>query len=146
MIYEILNQNNEVINTIVADEAFMLANFPQGNYRLVEEAPAPPPPEPEWAWYIDHGPMTDRLGPSSALIDISTVPGVVAVRADFARRKWIDLKDARVAAALRYLAGEAHPVLGTLETPILTLAVVNTALTTPVADHENRALRKVYFS
>lgn len=108
--------------------------------------PAPTPPAPVWAWYIDLGPFTDRLGAGSAAIDLSTEPGVIAVRSDFARRKWIDLKDARVIAALWYLAGQPHPVLGTLASPVLSAATVTSALSTPVALAENLALRKLYFS
>lgn len=108
--------------------------------------PPPPPPEPEWAWFIDLGPFADRLGAASVAIDLSTEPGVVVIRNDFSRRKWIDLKDPRVIAALWYLAGHAHPVLGTLAAPLLTPAAVTTILTTPVPLKDNLALRKVYFS
>lgn len=143
MIYEILDAEGNVTNIIVADEAFVLANYPDGNYRALAE---PPAPEPEWAWYMDLGPFADRLGPASVAIDLSVEPGVVVIRNDFARRKWIDLKDQRVIAALWYLAGQPHPVLGTLAQPLMTPEAVTTALTTPVAPHENLALRKLYFS
>lgn len=39
MIYKTLSTTGEVINTIVADESFMLENYPEGNYELVPEAP-----------------------------------------------------------------------------------------------------------
>jgi hypothetical protein len=45
MIYEILNDAGEVINTILADEAFVEQYYP-GHYRLVGPEPAPPPPPP----------------------------------------------------------------------------------------------------
>lgn len=111
-----------------------------------EDVSAPPVPEPEWVWYIDLGPFTDRLGLASAAIDLSTEPGVVVIRNDFSRRKWIDLKDPRVIAALWYLAGQPHPVLGTLAAPLLTSAAVATILSTPVPLKDNLALRKLYFS
>jgi len=38
MIYEILNDKNEVINRIVADESFVEKEYPK-KYRLVEEQP-----------------------------------------------------------------------------------------------------------
>ena len=41
MIYNILNSNNETINTIIADQEFMVTNYPDGNYHLVEEDPTP---------------------------------------------------------------------------------------------------------
>lgn len=112
--------------------------------------PAPPPPPapepPVWEWYIDIGPFTDRLGLASAAIDLSTEPGVMVIRNDLARRKWIDLKDIRVIGALWYLAGQPHPALGTLTTPLLSAATVTSALNTPVSLVENLALRKLYFS
>lgn len=40
MIYEILDDNGEVINTIIADEAFVQAHYPS-HYRLVGEEPRP---------------------------------------------------------------------------------------------------------
>lgn len=142
MICEILD-GETVINTIVADAEFMAANYPDGNYR---EVASPPESEPEWAWYMDLGPFADRLGAASVAIDLSVEPGVVAIRNDFSRRKWIDLKDPRVIAALWYLAGQPHPVLGTLAAPLLTSAAVTTILSTPVPLKDNLALRKLYFS
>lgn len=43
MIYEILNPQGQVINTIVADWDFIASNYPDGNYREVPEVPAPEP-------------------------------------------------------------------------------------------------------
>lgn len=108
--------------------------------------PVPPtPPADPCEWLIDLGPFTDRLGPKAFLVDQSTDAGVVYIRNDLSRRKWVDLQDDRVAASLYYLAGHTVPVLGTLAVPILTDAEVAAALTTPVAMEENRALRKLYF-
>lgn len=45
MIYEILNDAGEVINTIIASQEFVDAEYP-GHYRLVGPEPAPPPPPP----------------------------------------------------------------------------------------------------
>jgi hypothetical protein len=36
-IYKILNESGEVVNRIVADEEFMQAQYPQGNYELEPE-------------------------------------------------------------------------------------------------------------
>ena len=144
MRYEILD-GDTVTNTIIADASYMAANYPQGNYReVVVQEPASI--APVWAWYIDLGPFSDRLGATSAAIDLSTEPGVVVIRNDFSRRKWIDLEDVRVAAALAYLAGQPHPVLGTIGAPLMTTQQVATVLNTPVAAEENLALRKLYFS
>jgi hypothetical protein len=162
-----LIKNDVVANVIVADAEFVAGIADQWDH--IEPATdgvgpgwgwdgsqfaAPPPvvvPEPEaeppvWEWYIDIGPFTDRLGMASAAIDLSTEPGVIVIRNDLARRKWVDLKDQRVIAALWYLAGQAHPALGTLAVPLLTAAVVTSTLSAPVAEVENLALRKLYFS
>lgn len=125
------------------DDSLLRKKYEGGQF---VDVPPPPAPEPEWAWYMDLGPFADRLGAASVVIDLSTEPGVVVIRNDFSRRKWIDLKDPRVIAALWYLAGQAHPVLGTLSTPLLTPAAVTTILTTPVPLKDNLALRKLYFS
>lgn len=37
MVYEILNENGEVTNTIIADIEFMQFNYPDGNYNQVSE-------------------------------------------------------------------------------------------------------------
>lgn len=142
--YEIL-KNGTVDNVIIADEVFVTGHYP-GAWRLAADQGMPAATPPEWEWYIDLGPMSDRFGVASAAIDLSTEPGVVAVRSDFARRKWIDLKEPRVIAAINYLAGKAHPVLGTLATPLISAAVAAAALGTKPGLTENLALRKLYFS
>lgn len=45
MIYNILDDHGNVINTVIANAAFMEAHYP-GHYALVGPAPAPPPPGP----------------------------------------------------------------------------------------------------
>lgn len=117
---------------------------PDGGVTWAAPVPAPAPADP-CEWLIDLGPFTDRLGPKAFLVDQSTDAGVVYIRNDLSRRKWVDLQDDRVAASLYYLAGHTVPVLGTLAVPILTDAEVAATLTTPVATEENRALRKLYF-
>ena len=136
MIYEILD-GNAVTNTIVADEAFMLANYPVGNYRLVEEPPAPPAPEEPWAWLIDIGPFYDRFGAAKMAVLTSPDAGLKAILADLNIRKWVDLKRPDVAQALAYVGSVVPAVDAAMQTAILN---------TPVADIENLALRKVYFS
>lgn len=133
MIYEILD-GNTVINTIVADEAFMLANYPAGNYRLVEE---PPAPEEPWAWLIDIGPFYDRFGAAKMTVLTSPDAGLKAILADLNIRKWVDLKRPDVAQALAYVGSVV---------PAVDVAMQAAILNTPVADIENLALRKVYFS
>jgi hypothetical protein len=121
------------------------------NMPYVEPEPAPEvvlptEPPPIWEWYIDHGPWADRLGLAAMAIDISTIPELVAIRSDTARRKWVDLKDIRTIGAVWFLAGAEHPVLGTLATPLLTAEEATLALNTKPTTEDNLALRKVYFS
>lgn len=134
MNYEILDAEGNVTNTIVADEAFMQANYPAGNYRVRSE---PPAPEPEWAWYIDIGPFYDRFGATKMAVLTSTDDGVKAILADLNIRKWVDLKRADVAQALAYVGSVV---------PSVDAALQDAILNTPVVDIENLALRKMYFS
>ena len=114
---------------------------------FVSPAAPGPAPEPAWAWLMDIGPFVDRFGAERYAVEQSTDPFVVSFRHDVdTRRKWIDLRDQRVAAALYYLAGQPLPGVGTIAAPILTSTEVATILTTPVALAENLALRKLYFS
>lgn len=114
----------------------------------VEPAPIEqtPEPEPEWAWLLDIAPFADRFGIKRYAVEQSTDPFVVSFQRDVdMRRKWIDLKDPRVAAALYYLAGQPVPGIGTIAAPILTVEEVQAILATPVEPLENLALRKLYF-
>ena len=136
MNYEILD-GETVINTIVADADFMQANYPDGNYRVVADPPAPEPAPPVWQWYIDIGPFYDRFGAAKMAVLTSTDAGLKAILSDLNIRKWVDLKRVDVAQALAYV-GSAVPAV----TPALQDAILNT----PVADIENLALRRLYFS
>ena len=102
-----------------------------------EDVPAPPAPAPEWTWYIDLGPFYDRFGTTKMAVLTSTDAGVKAILADLNIRKWVDLKRADVAQALAYVGSVVPSVDAALQAGILN---------TPVADLENRALRKLYFS
>lgn len=137
MIYEILNEQGDVVNTIDADQEFMSAQFPSGNYREVAPPPPPPPPPPPvYQWYIDIGPFFDRFGAAKMAVLTSTDPGVKALLADINIRKWIDLKHPSVAQGLAYIGSKITAV-----TPALQQAI----MTTPVTAEENLALRKLYF-
>ena len=88
-------------------------------------------------WYIDHGPFYDRFGVAMMPVLLSTNATVVAIRANLASRKWIDLKLPAVAASLAAVGG----IVTELDAP-LRAAI----LSTPVAAAENFALRRTYFS
>lgn len=135
MQYQILD-GETVINTIVADEAFMLEHYPDGNYVLVTEPEPAPIPSPVYEWFIDIGPFFDRFGVAKMQVLTSTDAGVRALITDIQVRKWIDLKLPEVAQSLVYL-GSVIPAV----TPALQSSILNT----PVGEHENLALRKLYF-
>lgn len=136
MIYQILD-GETVINTIVADEAFVLEQYPEGNYAQLPEPEAPAPQPPVYAWYIDIGPFFDRFGAAKMAVLTSTDSGVRALITDIQIRKWIDLKLPEVAQALVYLGSVI---------PAVTTELQSSILETPVAEHENLALRKLYFT
>lgn len=100
--------------------------------------PAPPPPEPPiYQWYIDIGPFYDRFGAAKMSVLTNPDAGLKAILSDLNIRKWVDLQRADVAQALAYVGSIVPAVDATLQAAILT---------TPVADIENLALRKLYFS
>ena len=135
-VIEILNDESEVINTIVTSEEYAEATYP-GRWRVVETPEPPTPTPPEWEWYIDIGPFFDRFGSAKLAVLTSTDPGVQAILKDTQVRKWLDLKLPEIAQSVDYLA---------LVVPAVTPKLKEAILTTQVAEHENLALRKLYFS
>lgn len=102
-----------------------------------EDVPVPPAPPAEWEWFIDIGPFYDRFGSAKMAVLTSPDAGLKAILADLSIRKWVDLKRSDVAQALAYVGSVVPSVDAALQVGILN---------TPVADLENRALRKLYFS
>ena len=137
MIYEILDAQSNVENTIVADEQFMLEHYPEGNYRQVPDAPAQTQPAPAWEWFIDIGPFFDRFGSAKMAVLTSSDVGVQAIIKDTQVRKWLDLKLPEIASAVAYIGTKV---------PALTANLQQSILNTPVEEKENLALRKLYFS
>lgn len=107
MIYEVLN-NNAVINTIVADIDFMTANFPQGNYRVLQ---APTPELPYVPRHISVGAFFDRFGAQKYPILASTDPGVKALIQDVSVRKYIDLDNVQLPYGLAMLVAAGYPII-----------------------------------
>ena len=136
MIYEILDAQGNVENTVVADAEFMQVNYPNGSYRLVQDTPAPVPAQP-WEWFIDIGPFFDRFGAAKMAVLTSSDAGVQAIIKDTQIRKWLDLKLPEIASALAYIGTKVPGV-----TPELQQSILNT----PVEEKDNLALRKLYFS
>ena len=138
-VIEILNDESEVINTIVASEEYAEATHP-GRWRVVEtpEPPEPPAPAaPVWEWYIDIGPFFDRFGAAKMAVLTSADVGVQAILKDTQIRKWLDLKLPEIEQSVQYIASKV---------PELTAALQEQIINTKPAEHENLALRKLYFS
>lgn len=118
----------------LADEVLAEQRWPGRWLADVDEtAPAVVPP---WAWFIDIGPFFDRFGAAKMSVLTSADAGIKAIVTDCTVRKWIDLERPDVATALAYIGSVVPAVDATLRAAILT---------TPVGDHENLALRKLYF-
>lgn len=133
---EILDAQGAVINTIIADEQFMLEHYPDGNYRAVPDEPIPETSKP-WEWLIDVGPFFDRFGAAKMAVLTSADPGVQAILKDTQIRKWLDLKLPEVAQSVAYVGTKV---------PAVTAELQGAILNTPVAPAENLALRQLYFS
>jgi len=124
MIYEILNNAGEVINTILADEAFVEKNYP-GHYRLVGPEPAPPPPPP----------IITKLAFRYRLTDAEYVGILAAAKTDVEVMAWVEtfnmvsqvnLDDPRTASGLDMMVSK----------DLLTEERKTEILTAPVQDSE----------
>ena len=135
-VIEILNDESEVINTIVASEEYAEATYP-GRWRIVETPEPPAPAAPEWEWYIDIGPFFDRFGAAKMPVLTSADVGVQAIIKDTQVRKWIDLNLPEIEQSVQYIASKI---------PELTAELQDQIINTKPAEHENLALRKLYFS
>lgn len=75
-----------------------------------EAPPAPPEPEADpRIWWMDVGPFYDRFGPDALAIAASDHGACKAVQTLTGVRKYIDLKDPRVAAMIDMLILTAQP-------------------------------------
>ena len=124
MIFEILDDTGAVVNTIVADLAFVQENYP-GRYR---EVPQPPPVD-------SRPPVITRIAFSSRLTDAEYVGIIAAAKTDVAVEAWlakfnmvsqIDLSDQRTQAGVALLVSKG----------LLTQARADEILTAPVAEEE----------
>lgn len=123
MIYEILNDAGEVINTIIADETFVEQNYP-GHYRLVGPEPAPPP-----TWVITKVAMISRFTPEEYVGIVGATKTDVEVQAWydlFQAASVVDLQDPRTIAGINSLATKK----------LITEARAEEILTTPAQPNE----------
>ena len=134
--YVIKDVDGEIVNTVVADQAYIDVHFP-GAEPVPEPEPAAPAPDPT-EWLIDVGPFFDRFGPAKLAVLSSSDAAVRALVTDLQVRKWIDLKRADVAHGIDLLISKSIPGLDA--------ARKSAILTTPAQPVENLALRKAYFA
>lgn len=101
MIYNILDDNGNVINTIIAEADFVEANYP-GHYALVGPEPAPPAPPP----------IITKIAMLTRLTDAEYVGILAAAKTDVEVEAWktrfdaastIDLNDSRTVAGIGLL-------------------------------------------
>ena len=134
---EILNDSGDVVNSIGASEEYAEQHFP-GKWRLAENRPQPEPtPAPVGEWYIDIGPFFDRFGAAKMAVLTSSDVGVQAILKDTQVRKWLDLSLPEIEQSVQYIASKV---------PKLTAELQDQIVNTKPAEHENLALRKLYFS
>lgn len=124
MIYDIFDDNGNIINTIIADEAFMEANYP-GRYALVGPVPTPPPPPP----------IITKIAMLTRLTDAEYVGILAAAKTDVEIEGWlgrfnaantINLDDQRTKDGIALLVTKN----------LLTQARATAILTDPVQDNE----------
>lgn len=125
-----------VVNTIVADAAFAEAMHP-GAWRLAEEQTSPPAEDPR-IWWTDVGPFYDRFGPDALAIAASDHGACKAVQTLTSVRKYIDLKDLRVASMIDMLIATGQPVAQPWAPGAgpMTAAKKAAILTTPTTEYE----------
>ena len=139
MRYEILDAESAVENTVEADEAFMSAQYPLGNYReAAEQIAAVVPPEDPRLWWLDVGPFKDRLGMDAPAIYASSHDACKGVVGLVEGRKYIDLKDLRIAQMMGVLIATAQPAANAVwpGSGPMTAAKRDAILNTPTAENE----------
>lgn len=139
MRYEILDAEGAVENTVEADADFMAAQYPEGTYRQAAEQIVPVvPPEDHRLWWVDVGPFKDRLGMDAPAIYASTHDACKGVVGLVEGRKYINLKDPRIAAMMQVLIATAQPAASAVwpGSGPMTAAKRDAILNTPTAEDE----------
>lgn len=127
MIYEILNNAGEVVNTIVADEAFVEANY-SGHYRLIGPEPTPPPPPPP-------PPIITKLAMIERFTEDEYEGILLAAKSDVQVQGWLD----RFAAATQINLDDSRTISRMnllVSKNFLTQARADEILTDPVQPDE----------
>lgn len=106
-IIDLISQDGQVLNTIVADEAFAEQHHP-GAWRVaaVQDSPVSVPS----VRHISVGAFFDRFGPLKWAILADTNVQVQAVVKDASVRSYIDLDNADLPAGLALLQAAGHAI------------------------------------
>lgn len=106
-----------------------------GEFEAVEPAPVPEDPR---IWWVDVGPFYDRFGPDALAIAASDHGACRAVQTLTGVRKYIDLKDPRVAAMIDMLIATNQPAAQPLapDSGPMTAEKKAAILTTPTTEYE----------
>ncbi|MFN3437778.1 MAG: hypothetical protein ACK41V_08810 [Acidovorax sp.] len=104
----------------------------------VATPPAPEPAGDPRMWWIDLGPFKDRLGMDAPAIYASTSDACKGVVGMVEGRKYIDLKDPRIALMMGVLIATAHPTANPIwpGSGPMTEAKRRAILDTPTTEYE----------
>ena len=116
---------------------YIVTTYPNGaivkELRFAPE-PATTAPDPR---HISVGAFFDRFGAAKMPVLTSADVGVQAILKDTQVRKWLDLRLPEIEQSVQYIASKV---------PELTVQLQEQITNTKPAEHENLALRKLYFS
>ena len=108
-------------------------------WRFVDGTFSEPEVDPR-VWWIDVGPFKDRLGMNAPAIYASTHDACKGVVGMVEGRKYIDLKDPRIAAMMGVLIAVAQPAVNPVwpGSGPMTAAMRDEILNTPTTEYERR--------
>jgi hypothetical protein len=122
---------NSTGDSIMATQNFMDSEYTD-DYILLPSPRAQDPAE----WLIDLGSFYDRFALAKLPLLASQDTQVIALLRDLNVRRWVDLRRTDVIRALEYCGSIV---------PELTVELINSVLTQPVAPNENNVVRTLYF-
>lgn len=129
MKYDILDDNGDVVGTIIADREFVEANFP---LQWVEHVPPEDPLPPKWLLSKrDFKNRFPRAKWNAASIASQTDPALWDFFESFRLASQIDLQNEEIVMAMAFLSNEQIPPAYRL-----TEAEVNAVLTVPASPTE----------
>ena len=106
-LYNLLSADGAILNTVVADDAFVTEHH-AGRFELL--GPAPDDPVETLPRHVAVGSFFDRFGPAKWAILADPNPAVQALVKDCSVRGFIDLDRSDLPAALALLVQAGHAV------------------------------------